>query len=277
MKTNKIFDFSSSTRNFLGLFKLIGKSFYRDPRGPLFLYIVPVFFLVLFYFVLGNEQSDQTKVSLLCSYLLLPGLTILTSLAPAIVGWKNSVFLKRIDSTGVKRSLFLLALWTFYFLAGLSGILLQFLVALALGQQIFIDHLPNIQWGYFFLGIVYTIILAIAIATLLGGLFSNQGAMQGIMMMIYFFSIFLAGIMLYPTIYETKEVLRIFTYFIPHKYAAFLILMAQDPNGLGGEFNNANPAHPDFTAVWQMIVGGLLFIIFFFVVTNFTFKWSAKK
>lgn len=277
MAKNKTFDFKTSGQNFLGLFKLIGKSFYRDARGPLFLYIVPVFFLILFYFVLGNQTDDSEKVSLLCSYLLLPGLTILTSLAPTIISWKSSVFLKRIDSTGVRKSLFLLALWVFYFLAGLSGILVQFLVALALGNKIFIDHLPNIQWGYFFLGIFYTIILAIALATLLGGLFNNQGAMQGITMMVYFLSIFLSGIMLYPTLYETSEFIRIFTYLIPQKYASFLILMAQDVNGLAGAFNNVNPNHADFTAIWQMVVGGLLFIIFFFLLSTFTFKWSAKK
>lgn len=137
--------------------------------------------------------------------------------------------------------------------------------------------MPTIQWGYFILGVFYTIILAIAIATLLGGLFSNEGVMQGLTMMIYFLSIFLSGIMLYPTLYETSEFIRIFTYLIPQKYASFLILMAQDVKGLAGEFNNANPNHQDFTAVWQLIVGGLLFIIFFFVITNFTFKWTAKR
>lgn len=274
----KQFNFKRVNENYWGLFKLIGKSFYRNPRGPLFLYIVPVFFLILFYYVfLGSEFNEGGKVSLLFSYLLLPGLTILTSLAPAIVEWKNSVFLKRIDTTGVRKSLFLLSLWSFYFLVGLSGIFCQFLFALAIGNKIFINHLATINWGYFFLGVFYTIILAIAIATLLGGLFSNEGLMQGLMMMIYFLSIFLSGIMLYPTLYETNEFLRIFTYLIPQKYASFLLLMAQDPKGLDGAFNHANPNHPDFTAVWQLIVGGLLFIIFFFVVTNFTFKWVAKK
>lgn len=86
-------------------------------------------------------------------------------------------------------------------------------------------------------------------ATLLGGLFSNEGVMQGTTMMIYFLSIFLSGIMLYPTLYETNEVVRIFTYLIPQKYASFLILMSQDAQGLGGAFNNVNPNHPDFTAV----------------------------
>lgn len=106
MAKNRFSSFKRKSENYWGLFKLIGKSFYRNPRGPLFLYIVPVFFLVLFYFVLGNGMDNAGKVSLLSSYLLLPGLTILTSLAPAIVEWKNSVFLKRIDSTGVNKSLF---------------------------------------------------------------------------------------------------------------------------------------------------------------------------
>lgn len=277
MKPKQKINFEQTKSHFWGLFKLIGKSFYRDPRGPLFLYVVPVFFLILFYFVIGGQMNDEGKVSILFSYLLLPGLTILTSLAPAIVGWKNSVFLKRIDSTGVNKSLFLVALWSFYFLVGLSGVLFQFLFAMAIGNKIFIGHLASIQWGYFFLGVFYTIILAIAIATLLGGLFNNEGVMQGLTMMIYFLSIFLSGIMLYPTLFETSEVVRIFTYLIPQKYASFLILLSQDVQGLGGAFNNANPNHPDFTAVWQMIVGGLLFIVAFFAVTNFTFKWTAKK
>lgn len=53
--------------------------------------------------------------------------------------------------------------------------------------------------------------------------------------------------------------------------------MVQDVKGLAGEFNNANPNHPDFTAIWQLIVAGLLLIILFFITTNFTFKWTAKR
>jgi ABC-2 type transport system permease protein len=262
----------ASSDNFVGLFKLIGKAFYSDPRGPIFLYLVPILFMVLFYFVIGGT-NPEAKVSLLFSYMLLPAMTILTALAPMLVEWKTSIFLRRIEMTGVKKSMFLLALWIFYFFAGLSGIALQFLVALSLGKKMLINYLPHVQWGYFFSGVFLTIILMIAIATFLGGLFSNEGALYGITMMIYFISIFLSGIMLYPKLYETNEVVRIFTYFIPQKYPSFLILLAQDSRGLNGYFNTANPAHPDFTAVWQMFVGSILFILAFFTVTNFTFKW----
>ncbi|WP_027063419.1 ABC transporter permease [Mesoplasma seiffertii] len=271
-----------NTGIFTNLFKLVSKSFFRNPRGPLFMFIVPVFFMILFYFVL--PQQGNIGASSLFGYTLLPALTILTSLAPAIVEWKNSVFLKRIDTTGVKKGMFLGAIWLFYLVVSLGALVFMILVAMAVGsgnsQMTFISSMKNVNWPLMILATIFVALTSIGIATLLGGLFSSEGGMQGIVMMIYFFSIFFSGIMIPPQVLMNSKFMIIFTYFVPHKYAVFLFLFAVQGKAAGWDssFNKYPEINmQNFTATWQPVLGSILIIVTLFVATTLTFKWSAKK
>ncbi|WP_338971251.1 ABC transporter permease [Spiroplasma endosymbiont of Panorpa germanica] len=280
------FGLKRSLNVFKNLFLLISKSFFRNARGPLFMFIVPIFFMIMFFSVIGNKSSGGQS---LYPYLLLPSLTILTSLAPAIVEWKNSVFLKRIDTTGVKKGMFLGALWLFYLLVSLVALVVMFIVALIIGEIIkspegtksFASTLSQINWGWLILATILVSLTSIGLATLFGGLFNSEGAMQGIVMMVYFFSIFFSGIMIDPSVVETSKGMMIFTYFIPHKYSVFLFLYATQGSinsGWDSSFNNHVAfGGKDFTATWQPILGATLIIAALFLITVFTFKWSAKK
>ncbi|ATZ18478.1 ABC transporter ATP-binding protein [Williamsoniiplasma somnilux] len=266
MKTD--FKLKQNTRAFNNVFLLVFKSFVRNPRGPLFMYVVPTFFMILFYFVLdfAPDSSGINQAKILLPYSVLPALTILTSLTPAIIEWKNSVLLKRVEITGISKSLFLLALWFVYFIIGLSGVIVEMLVALIIGQKDFLDVLSSLDWGLFIVGIVLTIFTSIAISSFIGGIMSSDGAAQGVIMMLYFFSIFMSGIMLPPAIIEGQVVTRIISFILPHKYAVYPLLYAQNSVGL-----------QSFHEVWVPILISIGIIISFFVVTSFTFKWSSKK
>ncbi|AXK51257.1 ABC transporter permease [Spiroplasma alleghenense] len=280
------FGLKRSLNIFGNLFVLISKSFFRNARGPLFMFIVPIFFMIMFFGIIGNKASGGQS---LYPYMLLPSLTILTSLAPAIVEWKNSVFLKRIDTTGVKKGMFLAALWLFYLLISLVALVVMFVVALIFGLIIkspegmpsFISTLNKINWGWLLLATMLVSLTSIGLATLFGGLFSSEGAMQGVVMMVYFLSIFFSGIMLDPSLIETSKGMMIFTYFIPHKYSVSLFLYATQGSinsGWDSSFNNHESfGGQNFTSTWQPILGAILIITALFVITSFTFKWSAKK
>ncbi|AHI53452.1 ABC transporter ATP-binding protein [Spiroplasma sabaudiense Ar-1343] len=283
------FSFKNNLAVFANIFGLVRKSFFRNPRGPLFMFVVPIFFMIMFFAVIGNNASGGMA---LYAYMLLPSMTILTSLAPAIVEWKNSVFLKRIDTTGVKKGVFIAALWVFYLLVSIvalvimltTGLLVSLIITPPLGRdpelQTFVKTMSMVNWGAFIGSSILVSLTSIGLATLLGGLFNSDGALQGVVMMIYFFSIFFSGIMLPPEVIESSKGMIIFTYFIPHKYSVFLFLFATQgaiAQGWDSSFNNHIGIGRDFTATWQPVLGALLIITALFLITAFTFKWTAKK
>ncbi|AUB31576.1 ABC transporter permease [Spiroplasma floricola] len=297
-KKNK-FEVKKQISIFNNLSLLLYKSFIKEPKSIIFMIFVPIFFNIMFFFIMGAKIQGE-KYGALFGYTLLPCLTCLTLLAPAVVEWKNSVFLKRIDITGIRKSMFIGALWFVYLIAGIVAFFLMMIFNLIFSQihklvsssdaLSFAQLLGKVNWGYMLLSMILITLTSIALATFFGGLFSSVGSMQGMIMMIYFFSIFLSGIMLPPEAFESSKGMIIFTYFIPHKYGVFLFLYATrgwSDKGWESGFNNhyKNPMQPiseefigkDFTATWQPILGAVLILAAIFALTTFTFKWSAKK
>lgn len=291
------FDLKKQFHIFNNLALLIYKSFIKEPKSIIFMIFVPIFFNIMFFFIMGAKIQGEKYASLF-AYTLLPSLTCLTLLAPAVVEWKNTVFLKRIDTTGIKKSMFVAALWLVYLIAGIIAFFLMMIFNLIFCElhklmtksnaTSFASLLDDVNWGYLLLSVVLITLTSIALATMFGGLFSLVGSMQGMIMMVYFFSIFLSGIMLPPEAFETSKGMIIFTYFIPHKYSVFLFLYAtrgwSDQKWDSG-FNThyKDPATKtdfigqDFSATWQPVLGALLILIAIFAITSLTFKWSAKK
>ncbi|ASP28501.1 ABC transporter permease [Spiroplasma corruscae] len=281
---NLKFNLKQNTLIFTQLFKLIAKSFFKNVRGPLFTYIIPIFFTTLFYFLFSKENSSN-RGSAILGYLALPCLTILTSLSTSIVEWKNSILLKRIDTTGISKKNFVFCLWLFYFLIGWSGVVVEIIAGLAIGTSDVIELYKNMNWGYFILAISLIALMTIGLATLIGGNFSDSGATEGTAMIIYFICIFFSGIMLDPRLFESVNGVRIFTYFIPLKYPVALLLFSQfskgDWNHAGfntGNWNdNGDANYHVFTSTWQPLLGAILIIVLLFILTSLTFKWHKKR
>ncbi|WP_342259150.1 ABC transporter permease [Spiroplasma endosymbiont of Dioctria linearis] len=291
LKKQKDLNIKKQISIFNNLSLLLSKSFIKEPKSIIFMIVVPIFFNIMFFFIMG-EKSGQGH-SILFAYTLLPCLTILTLLAPAVVEWKNSVFLKRIDITGIRKGMFIGALWFVYLIAGIIAFILMMIfnlifseiysLALNDNQPTFAKLLGDVHWGYLILSMILITLTSIALATMFGGLFSSVGSMQGMIMMVYFFSIFLSGIMLPPETFESSKGMIIFTYFIPHKYAVFIFLYATrgwNGDGWDSEFNwhqKLGDGSRDFTATWQPVLGAILILITIFIITTLTFKWTAKK
>ncbi|WP_342268803.1 ABC transporter permease [Spiroplasma endosymbiont of Aspidapion aeneum] len=246
---------------------LLLKSFFRSPRGPLFMYIVPTFFSWLFYSIYKDYG-----VSILLSYTLLPCFTILTSLSIAIIEWKNSVFLKRIDGSGIKKSIFLFAIWFNYLIISYSGFTLQILFGVLITKGDFYTQvLKNVNWLVMIFAVTLVSITCIAISTLIGGIINNEGSGTGIVMMVYFLCIFLGGVMIPTSVIETSTFMRILSYIVPLKYAVAIFHYS-----LGEEVYNSM-TNGDFSSIFIPIGVAFAILITLFVATMFTFKWSSKK
>ncbi|PPE06701.1 ABC transporter permease [Mesoplasma corruscae] len=286
MKLNN-FNFKNQSSIFKNLNLLVFKSFVKDSRNYVFMIIMPIFLTTIFFYVFDKRGAT------VFSYALLPCLTIITSLTPSIVEWKNSVFLKRIDITGVKKSMFIASVWFVYLLAGIVCYLIilvygLILASVSLKGKDFIEfqHMfSTIKYGYLVFSIFLVCITSIAIATFLGGLANAPGAIQGIVMIVYFITMFLSGVMLPPQLIYSSKVLVIATYLIPHKYCVFLYLHAMNPGGwkdIVEIMPTQNPmsfqgAYNSFTQSWQPIIGSILALILLFITTIKTFKWTAKR
>ncbi|AGM26088.1 putative ABC transporter permease [Spiroplasma syrphidicola EA-1] len=288
MKTtpNKNINFKSNFSIFTELILLINKSFFREKRGPIFIFIVSTIFLVVFYYIFNNFQESgggtKIKTLLLFIYMLLPALSIIVSLSTTLVDWKKSVFLKRIDATGVKKSTFLVLLALFYLFLGIIGFFFEMLFGVMIATNDFIAVFKNINWGYLMLALMLTILLSIAIAFLLGGIFSNEGITNSIAIIIYILTLLLSGVLIYPPTISFDFGVRVLTYFIPHKYPIFLFYYAitgtnweaQFNTGIGVSLGERTEYYHHFTSTWQPIVASILLLAVFIGATKFLFKWN---
>ncbi|QBQ08030.1 ABC transporter permease [Spiroplasma gladiatoris] len=285
-KTKNSFNLKNKSKIAFQLFRLISKSFYKNFRGPIFTYVVPVFFTIIFYYLFSSDLVVN-KGSAILGYVVLPCLTTIINLSGSIVEWKNSIFLKRMETTGISRKTFILTIWLFYFLVGFSGVCLELIIGLIIGGNDVIELYKNMNWGFFILAVSLICLMSIGLATLLGGNLNDEGANQGIALMIYFLCIFFSGVMLDPRLYESTTALRIFTYFIPLKYPVFLLLFSQYSdgdwknagfnNGIWDNRQNPEPLYQNFTSTWQPIVGAILIIGLLFLISTLTFKWHRKN
>ncbi|QGS52074.1 hypothetical protein [Spiroplasma tabanidicola] len=95
---------------------------------------------------------------------------------------------------------------------------------------------------------------------------------------------FFSGTMLDPRLYEGVEGIRIFTYFVPLKYAVSIMLFSQYKNGtlesagfnIGRYDDNEVPLFKDFSSTWQPVLGSILIIIAFSTLGIWRFRWHKK-
>ncbi|ATZ20468.1 ABC transporter permease [Mesoplasma lactucae] len=259
--------FEQKCRDFNSTFVLIAKSWIKDPSGIISLFVIPTFYFVIFYFLLRNKYSQS-----LIGYLMLPPLTVITTLGTGLINWKNSVFLKRIDTTGISKTTFLLSLWTFNLLVGLLGVCVQIIVGLIIAQGDAVDQYNSMNWGWFILGTIFISLMSIGLATLIAGIFSSQSMVQGVTMIIYFLSLFLSGIMIPYTTIGSVKALRIISYFTPYMYGN--AVTSKSIESAWQMFDG--PTYQVFTEIWQPCVASAGIIVALFAITTMTFKWSSN-
>ncbi|AGR41173.1 ABC transporter permease [Spiroplasma taiwanense] len=292
-------NFKSGKLLFWNLLLIISKAFIRSPKNIIFTIVVPIALAIMFFFIMGNKFGGHYS---LLVYTLLPSITVMLSLSTSIVEWKNSIFLKRIDNTGVKKINFLLALWLFYSLIVILSFFIMLIVMIIIGSAVKpaanfqgANEIPEIQysifqilskvnWFYMLLAFILVGFTSITIATFMGGILNQEGTVNGINLLVLFFSLFFSGLVIPPNLAISSEIMKIITYFIPFKYSVFLFFyisqrkITQPENGWNAPFNNhGQSVGYDFTQTYQPILASIAIIIIFICLTLVTFKWVSKK
>ncbi|AHI52967.1 ABC transporter permease [Spiroplasma culicicola] len=289
----KTTNFKFESRIFANLMLIISKSFFKSPKGLIFTLVVPICFALMFFFIMGNKFAGHFS---LLGYTILPAIAIIMSLSSSIVEWKNSIFLKRIENTGIKKSLFLISLWLFYLMICIASFIIMLLFVMIMGAIIAPNYqganqdqmnssifviLKNINWGLMLFSVLLVSLTSIVISTFIGGILKTEGSANGISLMIFFFSLFWSGIVLPSNMFENTKGMLLSTYLVPFKYSFFIFLYATQGKvtqlGWEAPFNNHGDVGYDFTATWQPVLISLLLITIVATTTVFTFKWISRK
>lgn len=271
------------------LYSLFLKNFFKTFSGPFYSFVLPLFFLILFYFTLDLNKGTKIEThghEVIGGFILLAGVSSgFNFLSNRICEWKQSVFLKRLDTTPLKKLEFLFAIVTFYLFICTLSILWMLIWSLIINPKYQIENFKNYtNFGYLTLGAILCILISISLAIFIGG-FSKSIAMgQGITLLVYFPSIFLSG-MAVPiyviTNNGTNSVVNIMGYFIPLKYALSLFMYGwfNDVSSLNFPPSFHNPYifsydNYGFNYWWEALLGGIGYIFLLLALSLKTFKWT---
>lgn len=252
------------------MYSLLAKNFFRDFRSVFFTFVLPIFLLVIFYFIYKNE-SKQAGHMIAGGYILLGPVTAgFNALSFAVMEWKNSILLKRIDATPLKKWQFLFGLVTFYFVLSILSSLWIFIWTIII-EPSSVKNFSQINWGYFILGLTFVILLSLIMAIFIAGISKSEGICQAITFSIYFPSMFLGGLVIPTSAFsEGTEILNTIGYFIPHKYAISVAL-------LGWNNNILTISQYGFSHTWIAVTASALFFVFFAILTWMTFRWETSR
>ncbi|AHF57883.1 ABC transporter permease [Spiroplasma eriocheiris] len=268
------------------LMVLFLKSFRRNFRNIFFVFIMPIFFMVIFYFVLRDIYQNGTNM-IKAGYILLAPMTAgITSLATTIAEWKNSIFLKRLDVTPVKKWQFISTLIIFYFIISILSTFWTMLWTIIVDPQPTVKYLATINWGYFILGVILFIFVSIGIGILIGGLAKSVGMAQALALSIYFPSMFLSGIMIPAyVIARARNIFNDIGYIFPHKYAATIAIYGWNINANPYIYDNPSDLTNKVSLIQAMGFSRLYIPIIvacgwsagLFILSGLTFKWEVKN
>lgn len=252
------------------MYSLLAKNFFRDFRSVFFTFVLPVFLLVIFYFIF-KDQSVQAGHMIAGGYILLGPVTAgFQALSFAIMEWKNSILLKRIEATPLKKWQFLFGLVTFYFVLSILSSIWIFIWTIII-EPSSVKNFSQINWGYFILGLILVILLSLIMAIFIAGISKSEGVCQAITFSIYFPSIFLGGLTIPSVAFGGGiDVLNTIGYFIPHKYAVAVALFGWN-NGI------VPISQYGFDHTWIAIVVSAVFFVFFTILTWITFRWETSR
>ncbi len=266
---------------YIKLYKLFLNNFFKSFAGPFFTFGLPLFFLILFYYTLGQSNSDGLVSvdghNIIGGYILLSSVASgFNFLSNRIIEWKNSIFLKRIDVTPLKKWQFLFSIVTFYSFICLLGTIWMIIWSIIINPHEISNWSKYSNWGYMILGIITNIIVSISLSIIVAGFIRSQGTAEGIVMLIYFPSVFLSGMIIPISAFSgsSLDVINIIGYFLPNKYSSSVFMYGWWYSGktlVPEIYQWAN--NWGFSHLWQPLLGAYGISFLFLGISSFTFKW----
>ncbi len=246
------------------VFKLVNKYFWKGLIGPLFSYILPLLMLLFLGLTLGFEFFFPGGVAI---SVLTIGLVFMPQ---SIFEFKNSSLLKRIGTTPINPSKFLIVIVFFNLLIMASSILFMFLFSFLVFKdnlyesRIFpafdgspyvalgwVDTLKHVEWGSFLYSTLLLILLTMIIGLLIASVATSTLFIQGVGITLMMLAFFIAPAVLPVGMVASVDAIKYSGYILPFKYP--ISLMIESFNG----FNPGN-SHEGFimnvnhSSIWDI-------------------------
>ncbi|WHQ36676.1 hypothetical protein [Spiroplasma sp. SV19] len=275
--------------------RLLFASVYKNLRTYIYVYIVPIIFMLGVYMYQSFGGANKLLPPLIMGLLLIPGFGIAILLNTLISEWKASIFLKRIHVIGTSKSQFLLAIWIVGYVIGLSAILFGAIIMVTInaiyspsGTNDFLEAFSFLSygtfgqaflaWAGFFLGASIVVLSSIGVATLIAGSLKSISLTQSLVILFLFFAVIFSDLFLSPSTMAGSKVTVVMSYFVPQKYGAWTTFYATSDGNINYFLSKPVSAliTVSFNNIYGPIFGGLGYCTGLFVASLFLLNWNNR-
>ncbi|WP_339020152.1 hypothetical protein [Spiroplasma endosymbiont of Atherix ibis] len=270
--------------------KVISISVLKNLRTYLYIFVLPMTFITAEIFYRTQGGHSEVKIAQIAGFFQISSFFIIFLVNITISEWKNSVFLKRIHSSGVSKTNFLISITLFNFLIGIVSFLVNFAYILILLTFVIkststqkplvteLELMDSMGWTGVVLSLIFTLLISIFLGTIISGIFKSVSLSQTITTFFILFSIVFSDNFLSPEVMGTVKGLAVVSYFVPYKHSIWIsyLMIANGAKDL---------IYPSVTTrlylsfnliTWLPIITSILYTTLLASGAYFTFKWNVK-
>ncbi|AUB31553.1 hypothetical protein [Spiroplasma floricola] len=270
--------------------KVISISVLKNLRTYLYIFVLPLAFITAAIFYRTQGGSSEVRVAQIAGFFQISSFFIIFLVNITISEWKNSVFLKRIHSSGVSKTNFLISITLFNFLIGIVSFLVNFAYILILLTFVIkststqkplsseLELIDSMGWSGVVLSLIFTLLISIFLGTVISGVFKSVALSQTITTFFILFSIVFSDNFLSPEVMGTVKGLVGVSYLVPYKHSIWIgyLMISNGAKDL---------IYPPVTTrlflsfnliTWLPILTSIIYTSLLGVGAYFTFKWNAK-
>ena len=218
----------------VNLFNFLLKLFFKTKIGIIIAEFFPIMFMVIYYVVYSSNIGDSNNGSdMSMSYFVmgLPSYIVLSiiplsfiTLPQIMVELKNSILLRRIKTSGVKKEEYLLIIFVQYFILSIISCLITFLIFLAFVNTRVKEELRSINFGNLIYSTLMLILSSITLGMMIGSILKNVLISQLIGTGLFMITMMFGGLMMPINVFGEILAIKIITLFSPINYATGLVL-----------------------------------------------------
>lgn len=269
-------------------FKLLVKSYLKSSETYLFLVAVPIVFSIFLYVFTSSFMSVSVRPPLIGSIILLPALSCVFLINTILADWKDSIIIKRIRTSGLTTSGFLLL----FYLVNIVFIFIPItisLISVAIIDKIFnLDNLKeffiqinNSPINYFglFLSALFITLIGLSISILIVGQIKKRVYADIVLILILVFMLLTSDAMFDPIKMKKNLIYNLIGYINPIKYAVWSVFMFSSSSvteSLNIELIMPTDGYIFFNKWWQPFLSSFVLSTSITLISLVTFNINRK-
>lgn len=234
------------TKNYqieFAVLKLVNKFFWKSKVGPIAVFFLPLFFMILSKIISMNPDFGGVSIfadglSAYISFAVLP--ICLICIPQLLIDIKKSILLRKISTSKITKSRYCFIVVSYFLLVNIAATFIIF----ALYALFLLDYagayFNRIPWGDLIFSLLYLYISFILFGFLLGSIFKVDASIQIIGFAIIFISLIFAGQFIPIQVIYASEPIKYISLILPLNYPMALmnISLVQPPILYASDFPN---------------------------------------